>query len=197
MVGYVYSHFTCEGLVHTTTLSVSSYVHFFYCVWSTLFHWYLILLTHLNPEGRVIIKTSHLGWGVTRSLNICPYPIVGLYICSYLFYQQILWLCLSEALIMDIQKTSLEVILFLYSFRSHNSIWFSPRSLAYLVSVSCPNNVMHGSHHMKQDLYPNRWGSVAHKEIVPLLHQSMVLARHHCRSKSLKLVWCLLFFLLW
>lgn len=78
----------CEDLVHTITLSVSSFVRLFYCVWNTLLHWYLIHLTHLNPERRNMMKTSHLGRSVAKSLNICTYPVVGLYIYCYLFYQE-------------------------------------------------------------------------------------------------------------
>lgn len=65
---------TCVGCKHATTVSMSSCMCQSCCVWKTQFTWCHppppALRVFLSPEGRSLMKISHLGLNLPVSLHI-------------------------------------------------------------------------------------------------------------------------------
>jgi hypothetical protein len=84
------------------------------------------------------------------------------------------------------------IILLLYFFRTVNSICIYPRSLGYLVSGSASLKQC-GFHLRKCALIQIGYRLVTSISFVLPLSWHTLQAGHHCRSKGLRLSWCLCF----
>lgn len=91
----------CVGPVHIATVSVSSYMHQFCCVWKALFLWshssplslmmFPSPLPHrfLSPEGKALMKTSHLGLNVSEFLILYTLPNGCFCVIPYIWQEEV------------------------------------------------------------------------------------------------------------
>lgn len=156
--------------------------------------WLLFILSSSSsarfPEGRDLKEISHLGLSVPRSLalyNVSACLCMGFYLME------------EEASLMmaeqgyERSRMSLGIILWLCSV-NRSDIWFSQRSLVYLVSgFGYQNSVRPEFYLMKWSVHAIRYCLVTSASFLPQLHQNIRQAGNHTSLKILCVGWCFLF----